>query len=136
MTEEELVRRRRDKLKRLHRLYKAQFHRFYDILKTKHRKFIKAQQKLDRSTDINSQMSSPKDSTNNANKEEGSKDGSSKQKRDVLLKHYHHIKHAKIKPTLKEMQKGPYKEKKKKICAAEHCKAKTMLLTDYCFNRK
>jgi len=121
LTEEEVIIRRKQKIKKLLKLYKMQFHRLQDTLRNKHRKFIKKKQLLEkRSRESKRLLKDPE-----------------ARKQQKLMHQYHPLKHAEnqVKYISKEKKRRrPNDERKgQKTCTFERCKGKCMPLTNYCY---
>ena len=143
VTEEELLHRRRDKIKRLMKHYKLQFHRLRSVLKKRHLKYLKSKQKL--AEDINRPIDTdirrrlrrkhklmqhylksvnfPEDTTsapilsnnNNINNNNNNNNNNN--------------------PNIKKKRKYILIETVKKLCSFQGCKASCMPLTSFCYAR-
>jgi hypothetical protein len=132
VTEEEILHRRRDKIKKLMKHYKLQFHRLRSVLKKRHLKYLKSKQKL--TEDINRPIDS--DIRRRI------------RRKHKLMQHYlksvNFPEEASTTATLVNNNNNNLKKKRKyllmdtvkKLCSFQGCKASCMPLTSFCYARK
>lgn len=135
LTEEEVIMRRKQKIKKLLKLYKLQFHRLKDMLRTKHRKFLKKKQLLEKRTRESKRILKDPEA----------------RKQQKLMQQYPPLKQAEnqVKFISKEKKRrrsnderkgqvitAPFELTLKKTCSIDRCKGKCMPLTEYCYARE
>lgn len=111
---------RRNKIKKLMKLYKSQFRKLRDVLRNKHRRFIRLKQRGEEEKLFIAESTKSK----------------IKKKQKQLLHHYH-VKHSKsvkdAKMEKKNKKKALLEEYKQRSCNYSGCKGFCMPLTDYCY---
>lgn len=151
--EEEALLQRREKLIKLQTLYKLQFIRLRDKLRTKHRKFLKAQKKqlqrlveamTEESNNSTMAIEPPEKPTTgmSTSVSSSSTSGTATSDKGAALDHYQHFKHSK--PRLvanaerkqKKLEEQDETKKTLKTCTSEDCQGKCLPLTEYCYARK